>query len=151
MHPMDTREKLNQALKEALRSGDRLRKDTLRMVMAAIKQAEVDNRRSLDEAAVLAILQKQVKSRRETLEAARSANRDDLAAEAEAEIAILQDFLPEPMSADELRALAQEAIAEVGAASMRDMGRVMKTLLPRVAGRAASSEVSAVVRQLLSG
>ncbi len=151
MQAMNTQEKLNQALKEALRAGDRQRKDTLRMVLAAIKQAEVDGRKSLTEAEVQSILQKQVKSRRETLEAARKANRPELAAEAEAEIAILQAFLPEPMDAEALRALAAAVVAEVGATSMRDMGRVMKALLPKVAGRAPAAEVSAIVRQLLSG
>ncbi len=151
MQIMNTREKLNQALKAALRAGDRQRKDTLRMVMAAIKQAEVDGRKTLTEDEVLAILQKQVKSRRETLEAAQKAGRADLAAEAEAEIAILQEFLPEPMDEAELQALVEAVIAETGAASMRDMGRVMKALLPRVAGRASSAQVSALVRKLLSG
>ncbi len=151
MQIMNTREKLNQALKAALRAGDRQRKDTLRMVMAAIKQAEVDGRKTLTEDEVLAILQKQVKSRRETLEAAQKAERADLAAEAEAEIAILQEFLPEPMDEAELQALVEAVIAETGAASMRDMGRVMKALLPRVAGRASSAQVSALVRKLLSG
>lgn len=148
---MNTKEKINQALKDALRAGDVLRKNTLRMVAAAIKQAEVDGRKELDEQAVLAILQKQVKSREETVESARQAGRADLVAEAEAEIEILRAFLPEPLSADELRALAQQVIAEVGASSLRDMGKVMGALLPRVAGRASSKEVSDVVRQLLSG
>jgi hypothetical protein len=148
---MNTKEKINQALKDALRSGDVLRKNTLRMVTAAIKQAEVDGRKELDEQAVLAILQKQIKSREETVEAARQAGRADLLAEAEAEIEILRSFLPEPLSADELRALAQQVITEVGASSLRDMGKVMGALLPRVAGRASSKEVSDLVRQLLSG
>jgi uncharacterized protein YqeY len=116
-----------------------------------MKQAEVDGRKPLDDRAILAILQKQVKIRQETIEAARQAGRDDLIAEAEAEIDVLRSFLPEPLAPESLRALVQEVIAEVGATSMRDMGKVMGALLPRVAGRAPSREVSDVVRRLLSG
>lgn len=148
---MNIKEKLTLALKDALRSGDSLRKNTLRMVLSAIKQVEIDGRKTLTEDEILAILHKQVKSREETIADARKAGRDDLVSEAEAEIAVLKEFLPEPMDEDALRALAQEVIAETGAASMRDMGKVMGALLPRVAGRASGAQVSAVVRQLLSG
>ena len=132
-----------------MRSGDAVAKRTLRMVRAAIQQAEVDRRESLDEMAVLAILQKEVKSRRETIAEAKSAGREDMVADAEAEIAVLEAFLPEAMSADELRALAETVIAELGASSPADMGKVMKALLPRVQGRAPGGEVSKVVRELL--
>ncbi len=148
---MTLKEQLNSALKDALRSGDSLRKNTLRMTLAAIKQAEVDNRKAVTEQDVLAMLQKQVKMREETIAEARKAGREDMIAEAEAEIAVLKEFLPEPLDDDALRALAQEVIAETGAASMRDMGKVMGALLPRVAGRASGGQVSAVVRELLNG
>ncbi len=146
---MDTKTKLENALKEALRSGDDVRKRTIRMALAAIHQAEVDRRTSLDEAAVISLLQKEIKSRAETVEEARRANRTDIVAATEAEIAILQAYLPQAMSTEELTALAQLVIAEVGAVSPADMGKVMKVLLPRVAGRAAGDQVSAIVRQLL--
>ena len=146
---MDTKEKLNQALKDAMRSGDVVAKRTLRMVRAAIQQAEVDRRSTLDETAVLAILQKEVKSRRETIAEAKAAGREEMVADTEAEIAVLEAFLPEAMSADELRALAENVIAEVGASSPADMGKVMKAILPRVQGRASGGDVSKVVRELL--
>ncbi len=146
---MDTRMKLENALKEALRSGDEVKKRTIRMALAAIHQAEVDRQTTLDEAAVISLLQKEIKSRTETVEEARRANRADIVAATEAEIAILQGYLPQAMSPEELTALARTVIAEVGATSLADMGKVMKALLPRVAGRAGGDQVSATVRQLL--
>jgi uncharacterized protein len=147
---MDTKTQLNQALKDALKSGDETRKTTVRMVLAAIKQAEVDKRVELDDAAVLAILQKEVKSRREALDEAKKASRDDLASAAQDEIDILNAFLPQAMSAEELRELARQAITETGASNPADMGRVMKAIMPKVAGRAPGDQVSAVVRELLT-
>jgi hypothetical protein len=133
---MDTKAKLENALKEAMRAGDEVKKRTVRMALAAIKQVEIDRQVSLDEAAVLAILQKEIKTRREALEEARQANRPDLVAEAEAEIAVVNVFLPQAFSADELKALAEAAIAEAGASSLADTGKVMKLLMPRIQGRA---------------
>lgn len=149
MDIMDTKTRLSEALKEAMKSGDEVRKRTVRMALAAIKQAEVDRQTVLDEASVLGILQKEIKIRREALEEAHTAHRADLASEAEAEIAVLQAFLPQALSADELRALAQAVIQETGATSPADMGRVMKVLMPKVAGRVAGDQVSQAVRELL--
>ena len=132
-----------------MKSRDEVRKRTVRMALAAVKQAEVDKRTELDDAAVMALLQKEIKNRRESLEEAKKANRADLIAANEAEIEVLQAFLPKAMPAEELRALVQAAISETGAASPSDMGKVMKTVLPRVAGRAPSDMVSATVRELL--
>ncbi len=146
---MDTKTKLETALKEAMKSGDEVRKRTIRMALAAIKQAEIDRRTALDEAAVIALLQKEIKLRKEALEEARTANRSDLAAAAEAELAVVGEFLPEGLSEQELRSLVEAAIAETGAASPADMGKVMKALMPRLAGRAPGDQVSALVRQLL--
>jgi uncharacterized protein YqeY len=146
---MDTKTKLETALKEALKSGDEVKKRTIRMTLAAIHQAEVDRQTTLDESAVISLLQKEIKSRTETVEEARRAQRSDIVAATEAEIAILQAYLPQAMSAEELTALAQAVIAEAGATSVADMGRVMKALMPRVAGRASGDQVSATVRQLL--
>ena len=134
-----------------MRSGDTVRKTTVRMVMAAIKQAEVDKQTTLDDLAVVALIQKEVKNRQEAIEEAKQAGRDDLVGDNEAEIAVLEAFLPEAMSPDELREIVAAAIAEVGAASMADMGKVMKAALPKVAGRAPGGEVSAMVKELLAG
>jgi uncharacterized protein YqeY len=136
-------------MKDAMKSGDEVRKRTVRMVLAAVKQAEVDRRTELDEAAVIGILQKEVKNRREALEEARKASRVDLIEANEAEIKVLETFLPKAMPADELRALVQEAIQETGAASPADMGKVMKAVMPKVAGRAPNEVVSATVREQL--
>ena len=149
MKSMDTKIKLENDLKDAMRSGDDTRKRTIRMVLAAIKQSEIDKQTKLDESGVIAILQKEVKTRRESLEEAQRAGRPDLVAESEAEINILNGYLPKAMEPDELKALAETVIAEVGATSPADMGKVMKGLLPRVAGRAANDQVSQVVRGLL--
>jgi uncharacterized protein YqeY len=147
---MSIKNQLNEALKDAMKSGDETRKRTVRMVLAAIKQVEVDKRTELDEAAIIAILQKEVKTRRESLEEAQKAAREDLAAASQAEIDILTSFLPQAMSADDLRALVRQAIAETGASGPADMGKVMKAALPKVAGRAPGDQVSAMVRELLA-
>jgi hypothetical protein len=146
---MDTKEKLEIALKEALRAGDDVRKRTVRMVLAAIRQVEIDKQVKLDEAAVLSIVQKEIKTRRESVEEARGANRPDIVAATEAEIVVLQAYLPEAISADELKTLVGAAVLEAGAKSPADMGKVMKLLIPRVAGRAPGDQVSAAVRQAL--
>lgn len=146
---MSIKLQLNESMKDAMKSGDEVRKRTIRMVLAAIKQAEVDRRTELDDAAVTSILQKEVKNRRESMEEAKKANRTDLLEANQAEIDVLQVFLPQAMPAEELRALVQEAIAETGASSPADMGKVMKTVMPKVAGRAPNDMVSATVRELL--
>jgi hypothetical protein len=146
---MDTKEKLEFALKEALKAGDDVRKRTVRMVLAAVRQVEIDKQVKLDEAAVLSIIQKEIKTRKESVEEARGANRPDIVAATEAEIVVLQAYLPAAMSADELNALVGAAVLEAGAKLPSDMGKVMKLLLPRVAGRAAGDQVSAAVRQAL--
>ncbi len=148
---MDTKTKLNDSLKDAMRAGDDVRRGTLRMVLAAIKQVEVDRRVSLDEAAVLGILQKEIKTRRESLDEAEKAGRTDLVSAAQAEIDVISAFLPKGLDADELKALVKEAIAEAGATSVKEMGAVMKALMPKIAGRAPGDQVSAAVRELLQG
>jgi uncharacterized protein YqeY len=146
---MDTKEKLEAALKEAMKAGDDVRKRTVRMALAAIRQAEIDQQVKLDEAAALSIIQKEIKTRKESVEEARLANRPDIVAATQAEIVVLQTYLPPAMGADELKALVEAAIAEAGATSPADMGKVMKFLMPRVAGRAPGDQVSAAVRQML--
>ena len=146
---MTLKTQLNDSVKEAMKSGDEIRKRTLRMVLAAVKQAEVDKRVELDDTAVMSLIQKEMKNRRESLEEARKARRADLVEANEAELNILQAFLPKAMPAEELNALVQAAIAETGAASPADMGKVMKVVMAKVAGRAPNDVVSAAVRELL--
>jgi uncharacterized protein YqeY len=146
---MDLKTQINDSVKDAMKSGDEVRKRTLRMVLAAIKQSEVDKRAALDDPAILSIIQKEIKNRREALEEARKAERSDLVADNEAEIRVLEGFLPKAMPAEELRALIQAAIAETGAASMTDMGKVMKAVMPKVAGRAPNDMISTMVRESL--
>ena len=140
---------LNESMKEAMKSRDEVRKRTVRMALAAIKQVEVDKRTELDDTAVMNLLQKEIKNRRESLEEAKKANRPDLIESNEAEIDVLQAFLPKAMPSEELRALVQAAITESGASGPADMGKVMKTVMPKVAGRAPNDMVSATVRELL--
>ena len=146
---MDTKEKLEIALKDALKAGDDVTKRTVRMVLAAVRQVEIDKQIKLDEAAVINIIQKEIKTRRESVEEARGANRPDIVAATEAEIVVLQAYLPPAMSAEDLQALVGAALLEADAKSPADMGKVMKLLLPRVAGRAPGDQVSAAVRQAL--
>jgi uncharacterized protein len=146
---METKEKLEVALKEAMRAGDDVRKRSVRMVLAAVRQVEIDKQIKLDEPAVLSIIQKEIKTRKESVEEARGANRPDIVAATEAEIVVLQAYLPEAMPASELKVMVEKAISEVDAKLPSDMGKVMKLLLPRVAGRAPGDQVSAAVRQAL--
>ena len=146
---MTIKNQLNDSMKDALKSGDEVRKRTVRMVLAAVKQAEVDKRTELDDMAVMSLIQKEMKNRRESMEEAKKANRADLVEANEAEIKVLEVFLPKAMPAEELRTLVQSAIDETGATTPADMGRVMKAVMPKVAGRAPNDIVSATVRELL--
>lgn len=146
---MTIKDQLNDSMKDAMKSGDEVRKRTVRMVLAAVKQAEVDKRTELDDMAVMNLIQKEMKNRRESLEEARKANRTDLIEANEAEIKVLEAFLPKAMPVEELRALVQASIDETGASTPADMGKVMKTVMPKVAGRAPNDVVSATVRELL--
>jgi len=147
---MDIKTQLSDAMKRAMKANDDIARRTTRMALAGIKQAEVDRQTTLDEAAVMSLLQKEIKNRREAIEEARKANRPDLVSDNEAEIKVLEGFLPKAMDPEELRALARAAIEETGAAAPADMGKVMKVLMPKVAGRAAGDQVSAAVKELLS-
>jgi uncharacterized protein YqeY len=146
---METRLKLETALKDAMRSNDELRKQNVRMVLSAIKLSEVEKGARLDEAGVIAIIQKELKSRQESLQDAQKANRPDLAERSKADIAFLESFLPKQLTEEELTSLAGEAIAEVGASSPADMGKVMKAIMPKVQGRATGDQVSQAVRKSL--
>lgn len=147
---MTTKKELEDQLHQAMREGDDLRRRTLRMALSAVKLAEVDRKGELDEEAVMKILQHEAKSRQETIQDAKQAGRDDLIEAAEAELELLQTFLPEPLTEDEIRAMATEAIEQTGASGPGDMGQVMGQLMPQVGGRADGKQVSQIVQRLLS-
>ncbi len=150
MTHMTTKTELESALKEAMRSGDEVRKRTIRMVLSATRLSEVDKGAPLNEAELIAILQKEVKSRQEAIAEAQRAQRPELAAASQSEIGVLENYLPKPFTQEELEALVRQAISESGAASPADMGKVMKLVTPRLQGRATGSQASQAVRQLLS-
>ncbi len=146
---MSIKKQLRDALTDALRSGDTQRKTTLRMALASIKNAEVEARKDLAEDLVLNLIQKEVKARQETIEGAKKAQRPDLIEKAEQEIMILNEFLPEQLTADELRVLVLEAIQESGSSSMAEIGKVMDALMPKIRGKADGKLANQIVRELL--
>lgn len=147
---MPNRQDLEADLKNAMRAGDDTRKRTLRMLLSAIKLAEVDKRGELDDSEMTTVIQREVKSRHETIHDAEQANRPDLVTAAEQELGVLQAYLPEPLSEGELEDLVRKAIEECGATSPAEMGKVMKILMPQVQGRADGKTISERVRQALS-
>ncbi len=147
---MLTKESLEAELKDAIRAGDDVRKRTLRMALSAIKLAEVEKRGPLDEPALLAVLQKEIKTRRESIADAERAHRDDLIAATQAELAVLHSFLPQAITREALEEIVRQAIEDVGAAGPHDMGKVMKAVMPRIQGRADGEDVSDLVRARLS-
>lgn len=148
---MELKEQLKNDVAAAMREGDNHKRDTLRMLLAAIKQIEVDEQTTLDEEAVHAVISKQAKQRRESIADAEKAGRNDLVAQEKGELEIIEAYLPQMMGEEEVRRIAGEVIAEVGASGVKDMGRVMAQLMPRLQGKADGRVVSAVVRQLLQG
>lgn len=148
---MGLKERLQEDLKDALRNRDERRKAVIRMTLSAIQLAEADRGGELDEPSLIALLQKEIKRRQETIEELRGTPRTDSLADEEAELAILESYLPRMMSREEIIAEARSVIAEVGATGPRDMGAVMKALMPRMKGRADGRLVNEVVRELLSG
>ncbi len=132
-----------------MKSGDKRKLGVIRLLMAAIKQREVDERIELDDEQVLAVLDKMVKQRRDSFEQYEKAGRDELAEQEQFEIGILQEYLPEALSEDQISDLVKQAIADSNAESMRDMGKVMGQLKPKLQGRADIGAVSAMVKQLL--
>jgi uncharacterized protein len=141
--------RLKDDMKQAMRSGDKARLGTIRMALAAIQQREVDERVELDDTAVLAVLEKTIKQRRESVEQYRAGGREDLAAKEAAEIELLSGYLPEPLDDAALAAMIDAAIAETGATSMKDMGRVIAQLRTQAQGRADMAVVSARVKARL--
>ncbi len=142
---------LREAMKDAMRAKDKPRLEAIRLALAEIRRVEVDERIECDDSRIIGILDRMVKQRRDSIEQFEAGGRDDLVAKENGQIEVLREFLPKPLCSDELGALIADAISESSAESMRDMGKVMALLRPRVVGRANMGEVSKQVRQLLSG
>jgi uncharacterized protein YqeY len=147
---MSLKKRIQDDVKDAMRARDKVRLPVLRLITAAIKQKEVDERIELDDSAVLAVLDKMAKQRRESLEQYEKADREDLAAQERLELELLKDYLPEQLGEEEVSNLINQAIAQTGASSMRDMGSVMGILSKQLQGRADMKAVSAAVRSKLA-
>jgi len=146
---MNLKQQLQADTATAMREGDNVRRDTLRMLLAAIKQEEVDERVELDDAGVEKIISKQAKQRKESISDAEKAGRLELIAQEESELAIIEQYLPQQMTEDEVRQMAASVITSLGASAMTDMGRVMGRLMPELQGKADGRLASQVVRELL--
>jgi hypothetical protein len=146
----DPRVAMQADLKEAMINKDNLRRDVIRMTLSAFKQVEVDERRELSADEVVAILQREIKKRRDSVEEARKAGRNDIADSESTELTIIEVFLPAQMSREEITVLAQAAVEQSGATSAKDMGKLMALLMPQVKGKADGKLVNEVVRELLS-
>ncbi len=150
MSEQTIRERLTDAMKAAMRAKDKPRLGTVRLILAAIKQVEVDEQISVDDTRTLAILDKMAKQRRDSFTQYTDAGRDDLAAQEALELDIIQEFLPQPLTADEINELIMQAIAETGAEGMQAMGQLMAVLKPKLQGRADMAEVSKLVKGRLA-
>lgn len=148
---MNLKERLKADMISSMKNKEKERLDTIRFVQAAIKKAEVDTRKDLDDAAVIGILSNLAKQRRDSIEQFRNGGREELAMKEEQELKILQSYLPEQISAADLEAAVVLAIKETGASGMKDMGSVMKAVMVKVAGRAEGSAVSDMVKKKLMG
>jgi uncharacterized protein len=142
-------EKLREDLNDATRQQNKVRQSTLRLALSAVNYAEIAQQKKLDDSGVLDVLGKEAKQRRESIVAYKAGNRTDLVSQEEAELAILQEYLPKQMGRDELTQIAKQIIAEVGAKSMADKGKVMGKLMPMVKGKADGKDVNKVVASLL--
>ncbi|WP_043873195.1 GatB/YqeY domain-containing protein [Legionella massiliensis] len=147
---MTIKDRISNDLKDAMRARDKMKLDTLRLVTAAVKQVEVDERIEVDEERMLVILDKLSKQRKESIAQFQAAGRDDLVAQEQFELDIISQYLPEPLSEAEIETLISKAIAEVGAEKMSDMGKVMALLKPQLQGRADMSKVSSLIKAKLS-
>ncbi len=145
------KQRIQDDMKASLKAGDKRRLGTVRLILAAIKQREVDERVELDDPQVLAVLDKMVKQRRESIAQYEKAGRDELAEQEAFEVGVIQEYLPDALSDQEIATLIEEAIAGTGAQSIRDMGKVMGQLKPKMQGRADMGAVSSLVKQKLSG
>jgi len=144
------KEQIQDAMKTAMKSGDKERLAVIRLILSALKQIEVDERIELDDSRVLGVLDKMVKQRRESISQFKSGGRDDLVDQEQAEIDVIAEFLPQALTEDEIDAIIQRAISDTGAASMKDMGKVMGVVKPQITGRADVGKVSGKIKSLLS-
>ncbi|HKJ53372.1 MAG TPA: GatB/YqeY domain-containing protein [Gammaproteobacteria bacterium] len=148
--PDSLKSQLQADMKSSMKSGDKSRLGVIRLMLAAIKQIEVDERIELDDARVIAVLDKMTRQRRESISQFESAGRDDLTAIEQAELEIIGEYLPEALSESEINDLVEQSIAATGAASIKDMGKVMGMLKPQLQGRADMSQVSQLIKSRLS-
>ncbi|MGB0133095.1 GatB/YqeY domain-containing protein [Dokdonella sp.] len=147
---MSLKARITDDMKAAMRAGEKDRLGVIRLILAALKQREVDERIELDDAQVLAILEKMLKQRRDSIEQYTAANREDLAAVERAEVEIVQTYLPEPLSAAELEQIVAKAITDSGATSAREMGKVIGLVKPQVSGRADMGQISEMIKARLA-
>ena len=146
---MSLKERIQQDMKDAMRAADKPRLGTIRLMLAAIKQKEIDERKDLDDAEITIVLDRMVKQRRESISQFEKAGRTDLVDQEAAELAVIHTYLPEQLGESELNALIDDAMAQSGAASIKDMGKVMALLKPRLQGRADMGAVSALIKARL--
>jgi uncharacterized protein len=146
---MSLKETLPVELKDALRAGDKVKLGTVRLILSAINYAEIDQQKQLDDPGVHAVIAKMIKQRKESIEAFKAGNRQDLVDKEEAELKILESYMPKQLTRDEIKAEAKKVIAEVGANKPQDMGKVMGKLTPLLRGKADGKEMAAVVTELL--
>lgn len=147
---MSLKEQLQHDVKDAMKEKDKLRKDAIQMLRSAILQIEKDKQITLDEDGLVEVLARELRSRMEALAEIEKGGRKDLTESLKREIAIIRTYLPEPVSEAELEAIVREAFIETGAQSVKDMGKVMKAVLPKVKGRADGSQINAIAKQLLA-
>lgn len=144
------KERLTSDLKQAMKGGDNTRRNVIRLVMSAIKNAEIAKRDNLEEADIIGVIAKEARQRQESIDAFKQGNRQDLVAQEEAELAILQEYLPQQASREEIVAAAQQIIADVGAEGPRDKGKVMPRLIAQFKGKADGREINDIVTELLT-
>jgi uncharacterized protein YqeY len=144
------KQKLADDLKQAMREGDKVKRSAIRLAIAAIKNAEIARQTTLEDSDILGVIAKEIRQRKESIEAFQQGGRQELASQEEAEMAVLEKYLPQQMSRDEIIAEARRVIEEVGAEGIRDKGRVMPQLIAKLKGRADGREINEVVTELLS-
>ncbi|MFC5450248.1 GatB/YqeY domain-containing protein [Paenibacillus aestuarii] len=146
---MSLSERLNEDMKQAMKSQDKFKLSVIRMVRSTIKNSEIDLKRTLDDNEVLDVLTREIKQRKDSLQEFEKAGRDDLAANLQAELVILTEYMPQQLSEEEVKAIVQQTIQQVGASSKADMGKVMTALMPQVKGRADGKVINQLVQQFL--
>jgi uncharacterized protein YqeY len=146
----DLLKKLQEEMKAAMKSGDKEKLSTVRMLISEIKKVQIDQKKELTDEEIIQILQRYAKQRKESIKQYKEAGREDLAEKEERELKIVQEFLPKQLSEEEIKKIVEEVINETGASSMKDMGRVMKAVMEKVKGRAEGSVVSSIVKEKLS-